>query len=67
MRCSHAEFLYQDGRLDANKKPMTRCSGGFDGIQDGNGTNDCNGHGTHCAGVHSHPRAPKWEDICVIE
>jgi subtilisin family serine protease len=28
-----------------------RAFSGFDAIQDGNGTNDCNGHGTHVAGT----------------
>lgn len=28
-----------------------RVSGGFTSIDDGNGTNDCNGHGTHVAGT----------------
>jgi hypothetical protein len=32
---------------------MTRCLNGFDGIGDGYLTNDCNGHGTHCAGNES--------------
>lgn len=28
-----------------------RASGAFDGVMDGNGTNDCQGHGTHVAGT----------------
>ena len=28
-----------------------RASSGFTAINDGNGTNDCNGHGTHVAGT----------------
>lgn len=28
-----------------------RVKGGFDGVGDGNGTEDCNGHGTHVAGL----------------
>jgi subtilisin family serine protease len=28
-----------------------RARGAFDAIQDGNGPNDCNGHGTHVAGT----------------
>ncbi|KAG0583593.1 hypothetical protein KC19_3G148000, partial [Ceratodon purpureus] len=51
IRCSHKDFYYLDGRLDSTKKPMTRCLNGFDGIGDGLLTNDCNGHGTHCAGI----------------
>ncbi len=38
IRASHADF---GGRV----------SGGFTAINDGNGTNDCNGHGTHVAGT----------------
>jgi len=33
--------------------PMSRCLSGFDGVGDGLGTNDCNGHGTFCAGTLS--------------
>jgi serine protease len=39
IRASHAEF---GGRVSSN---------GFTAISDGNGTNDCNGHGTHVAGT----------------
>jgi subtilisin family serine protease len=28
-----------------------RAVGGYDGVGDGNGTNDCNGHGTHVSGT----------------
>ncbi|MBF9128419.1 S8 family peptidase [Plantactinospora sp. S1510] len=38
IRASHAEF---GGRV----------AGGFTAINDGNGTNDCHGHGTHVAGT----------------
>jgi serine protease len=38
IRASHSQF---GGRV----------SGGFDAIGDGQGTNDCNGHGTHVAGT----------------
>ncbi|CAM6098029.1 unnamed protein product [Calypogeia fissa] len=52
IRCSHKEFRYQDGRLNTTTGlPLSRCSSGFDAVKDGLGTNDCNGHGTHCAGI----------------
>ncbi|CAK9237336.1 unnamed protein product [Sphagnum troendelagicum] len=51
IRCTHTEFLYQDGRVNNQSMPMSRCLSGFDGVGDGLGTNDCNGHGTFCAGV----------------
>jgi subtilisin family serine protease len=38
IRSTHAEYA---GRVGA----------GFDAVGDGNGTNDCNGHGTHVAGT----------------
>jgi subtilisin family serine protease len=38
VRASHVQF---GGRVAA----------GYDGVLDGNGTNDCNGHGTHVAGT----------------
>ncbi len=38
IRTTHAEF-------------GGRASGGFTAISDGNGTNDCNGHGTHVSGT----------------
>lgn len=38
LRASHAEFTGRVGN-------------GFTAINDGNGTNDCNGHGTHVAGT----------------
>lgn len=40
IRASHVDF---GGRVDA--------SGGFTAVADGNGTNDCHGHGTHVAAV----------------
>ncbi|MFQ5691218.1 MAG: S8 family peptidase, partial [Gemmatimonadota bacterium] len=39
IRTSHAEF------------GPNRASGGFTSVNDGNGTADCNGHGTHVAGT----------------
>ncbi|MCO5582600.1 hypothetical protein L7F22_036498 [Adiantum nelumboides] len=51
IRCTHQEFWYSDGRADSKGKRLSRCLDGFDGIRDGGGVNDCNGHGTHCAGI----------------
>jgi Subtilase family/Peptidase inhibitor I9 len=41
---SHSEFL-------TNNALPSRMGNGFTSISDGNGTNDCNGHGTHVAGT----------------
>ena len=41
IRITHSEFGGSGGRA----------SGGFTAISDGNGTNDCHGHGTHVAGT----------------
>ncbi|KAJ7552075.1 hypothetical protein O6H91_06G040800 [Diphasiastrum complanatum] len=51
IRCTHQEFWYQDGSVDNKGKRLSRCLMGFDAIGDGLGTADCNGHGTHCAGI----------------
>ncbi|KAL3685630.1 hypothetical protein R1sor_003652 [Riccia sorocarpa] len=52
IRCSHKEFHYQDERVNTTTGvPYTRCLAGFDGVNDSIGTNDCNGHGTHVAGI----------------
>ena len=41
-----------DTGIRADHQDLTgRVSGGFTSIADGNGTNDCNGHGTHVAGT----------------
>lgn len=53
IRCTHQEFWYGDGRVNSKGGRLSRCLDGFDGIRDGGGVNDCNGHGTHCAGVQT--------------
>lgn len=40
---NHSEFLNPNG--------SSRVLSGFDAVLDGNGTNDCEGHGTHVAGT----------------
>ncbi|BBN05436.1 hypothetical protein MPTK1_3g13090 [Marchantia polymorpha subsp. ruderalis] len=66
IRCSHKEFRYQDGRLNKTTGiPLSRCLDGFDGIQDGNGTSDCNGHGTHCAGIVGGVRTGVAKDVLL--
>ena len=44
IRTTHSEFLNAAGTA-------SRAVGGFTAIADGNGSNDCNGHGTHVAGT----------------
>ncbi|GAQ88137.1 Subtilisin-related protease with thrombospondin repeats [Klebsormidium nitens] len=44
VRASHQDFLTMDGS-------RSRVLTGFNAVGDGQGTGDCNGHGTHCAGI----------------
>jgi subtilisin family serine protease len=44
VRASHQDFLTQDGT-------RSRVLPGFNAVGDNLGTADCNGHGTHCAGI----------------
>ncbi|CAI5471174.1 unnamed protein product, partial [Closterium sp. Yama58-4] len=54
VRCSHSDFYFSDSRLNpATRRPASRCLPGVDTVGDGrgDGMSDCNGHGTHCAGM----------------
>jgi subtilisin family serine protease len=53
IRATHAEF---EGRVGS----------GFTVIQDGNGTNDCNGHGTHVAGTLGGSTYGVAKDVTLI-
>jgi subtilisin family serine protease len=44
-------YIVDTGILASHSQFGGRVSGGFDAIGDGQGTNDCNGHGTHVAGT----------------
>lgn len=44
-------YVIDTGILTSHTQFGSRASGGFTAIGDGNGTNDCNGHGTHVAGT----------------
>ena len=44
-------YIVDTGILTSHSNFGGRASGGADFINDGNGTNDCNGHGTHVAGT----------------
>lgn len=44
-------YVIDTGILASHTQFGSRASGGFTAIGDGNGTNDCNGHGTHVAGT----------------
>ena len=44
-------YIVDTGILTSHSNFGGRASGGFTAINDGNGTSDCNGHGTHVAGT----------------
>ena len=44
-------FIIDTGILAGHQEFMGRLLGGYSAINDGYGTNDCNGHGTHVAGT----------------
>lgn len=44
-------YIIDTGILTAHTEFGGRASGGYTAISDGNGTNDCNGHGTHVSGT----------------
>ncbi|MGX5172991.1 S8 family peptidase [Aliikangiella sp. IMCC44653] len=44
-------YVVDTGVLSSHSDFGGRVSGGYTAINDGNGTNDCNGHGTHVAGT----------------
>lgn len=44
-------YIIDTGILASHADFEGRVSGGYTAISDGNGTNDCNGHGTHVAGT----------------
>ncbi|HEX5757503.1 MAG TPA: S8 family serine peptidase, partial [Arenimonas sp.] len=44
-------YIIDTGVLGSHQQFSGRMIGGYTAISDGNGTNDCNGHGTHVAGT----------------
>lgn len=44
-------YIVDTGILTSHQEFGGRAVGGYTAISDGNGTNDCNGHGTHVAGT----------------
>jgi subtilisin family serine protease len=44
-------YIIDTGIRTTHSEFAGRASGGFSAITDGNGTNDCNGHGTHVSGT----------------
>jgi serine protease len=44
-------YIVDTGVLGSHTQFSGRMIGGYTAISDGNGTNDCNGHGTHVAGT----------------
>lgn len=44
-------YIIDTGMLASHSQFTGRIGNGFTSISDGNGTNDCNGHGTHVAGT----------------
>ncbi|MFC7406683.1 S8 family peptidase [Georgenia alba] len=44
-------YIIDTGVLSSHQEFSGRTAEGFDAVGDGNGTDDCNGHGTHVAGT----------------
>ena len=44
-------YVIDTGLRTRHRQFRGRVAGGFSAIKDGRGTNDCNGHGTHVAGI----------------
>lgn len=44
-------YIVDTGMRSSHREFSGRVFGGYDGIGDGRGTTDCNGHGTHVAGI----------------
>ncbi|MCM3921330.1 S8 family peptidase [Frankia sp. AiPs1] len=44
-------YVIDSGIRTTHQEFGGRASGGYSAVDDGNGTNDCNGHGTHVAGT----------------
>lgn len=44
-------YIVDTGVMSSHVEFGGRVATGFDGMNDGNGTEDCNGHGTHVAGI----------------
>jgi subtilisin family serine protease len=51
IRATHQDFRYPNGTTNAAGVPLSRIGPGVNLVNDGQGTNDCHGHGTHCAGI----------------
>jgi hypothetical protein len=44
-------YVIDTGVASANVEIVGRVASGYDGVNDGTGTEDCNGHGTHVSGI----------------
>ena len=52
MRAGANLFTVASPKVSFHKPPVTgRVGNGFTSVPDGDGSNDCNGHGTHVAGT----------------
>src|SRR5690606_7585987 len=64
-------YIVDTGVLASHSQFGGRVSGGYTAINDGRGTNDCNGHGTHVAGtvagsIHGVAKAARIVPIRVL-
>jgi hypothetical protein len=59
IRATHTDFL-------ASGTGISRVAGGYTAIADGNGTGDCNGHGTHVAGTVGGLRWGVAKDVTLV-
>lgn len=59
-------YVVDTGVLSSHSDFNGRVSGGYTAINDGNGTNDCNGHGTHVAGTIGSETYGLAKDVTLI-
>jgi serine protease len=59
-------FVVDTGVLSSHSDLTGRVGSGFTAINDGNGTNDCNGHGTHVAGTIGSETYGLAKDVSLI-
>ena len=59
-------YILDTGILTSHQEFAGRATGGYTAIADGNGTNDCNGHGTHVAGTVGGGTTGVARDVSLI-
>jgi serine protease len=59
-------FVVDTGILSSHSDLSGRVGSGYTAISDGNGTNDCNGHGTHVAGTIGSETYGLAKDVSLV-